>query len=292
MGDASEQQLDCALDLLRRLPPKSQASNLAAILDLAPHLTEELLSAVDQPLASAMCSRTGRAFLVCDYNRDGDCYRSPWSNEYYPPATSTDDPVLPSPSLRKLEIAANDAFDTYRDLYFEGGLSSVYFWDLDSPNSFAAVVLIKKVNEETQAGWDSIHVFEVSTPPSKSARSAHYKLTSTVMLYMNGNQSGGGLDMNLSGSLTRQSEQDCPLDDHHHHPSSSSAAAHSPAHIANMGRLIEDMESKLRSAIQEIYFGKTKDIVNDLRSVQSLADVKKQGLVQAELAGKLGKRLE
>jgi hypothetical protein len=40
--------------------------------------------------------------------------RSPWSNEY--------DPLLeygttPSPKLRKLEIAANEAFDTYRELY-------------------------------------------------------------------------------------------------------------------------------------------------------------------------------
>lgn len=30
----------------------------------------------------------------------------------------------------------------YCDLYFEGGVSSVYLWDVD--NSFAGVVLIKK----------------------------------------------------------------------------------------------------------------------------------------------------
>jgi capping protein beta len=34
------------------------------------------------------------------------------------------------------------AFDTYRDLYFEGGVSSVYLWDMD--DGFAGVVLIKK----------------------------------------------------------------------------------------------------------------------------------------------------
>ncbi len=49
---------------------------------------------------------------------------------------------MPSESLRSLEIQANGAFDTYRELYFEGGVSSVYLWDLEA--GFAGVVLIKK----------------------------------------------------------------------------------------------------------------------------------------------------
>lgn len=49
---------------------------------------------------------------------------------------------MPSESLRKLEIAMNQAFDVYRGLYFEGGVSSVYLWDLD--DGFAGVVLLKK----------------------------------------------------------------------------------------------------------------------------------------------------
>lgn len=53
------------------------------------------------------------------------------------------DATYPSAKLRKLEIAANDAFDTYRELYFEGGVSSAYFWDLED-GAFAGVVLIKK----------------------------------------------------------------------------------------------------------------------------------------------------
>ena len=40
--------------------------------------------------------------------------RSPWSNEYDPPL---DDGTVPSAKLRKLEIAANEAFDTYREMY-------------------------------------------------------------------------------------------------------------------------------------------------------------------------------
>lgn len=38
---------------------------------------------------------------------------------------------MPSERLRKLELDANHAFDQYREMYFEGGVSSVYFWDLD-----------------------------------------------------------------------------------------------------------------------------------------------------------------
>ncbi len=43
----------------------------------------------------------------------------------------------------------------------------------------------------------------------------------------------------------------------------------------------------MRHALQEIYFGKTKDIVNDLRSVQALSEKAKQSEVQRELAAKL-----
>ena len=66
--------------------------------------------------------------------------RSPWSNDYDPPL---EDGTVPSIKLRKLEIAANEAFDTYREMYYEGGVSSVYLWDLDE-GGFAGVVLLKK----------------------------------------------------------------------------------------------------------------------------------------------------
>jgi capping protein beta len=67
-------------------------------------------------------------------------HRSPWSNEYDPPLP---DGTVPSTKLRKLEATANDAFDTYREMYYDGGLSSVYLWDLDD-GGFAGVVLLKK----------------------------------------------------------------------------------------------------------------------------------------------------
>ena len=100
-------------DLLRRLNPKQTAANLNSLINLVPYLHEELLSSVDQPLQVQRCKQTGKDYLLCDYNRDGDSYRSPWSNEFDPPIP---DGTVPSVKVRKLEVAANDAFDVYRDL--------------------------------------------------------------------------------------------------------------------------------------------------------------------------------
>jgi len=262
---------DCALDLMRRLPPQKVEDNLAGLLDIVPELTEDLLSAVDQPLKVQKCKDTGKSYLLCDYNRDGDSYRSPWSNKYSP---ALSDGAVPSDKLRKLEITANDAFDTYREMYFEGGVSSVYMWDLD--HGFAAVILIKKVGEgskKMKGAWDSIHVVEVL----ENGKTATYKLTSTVMLYMQTNKPGHG-EMNLSGSMTRQVEnKDQVVDD-------------ANPHIANMGRMVEEMEIKMRNSLQEIYFGKTKDIVNDVRSLRPLSEMHKQQALVGELGAALANR--
>ena len=115
------------------------------------------------------------------------------------------------------------------------------------------------------AAWDSIHVFEATD----RARTSHYKLTSTVILHLaSGNESLG--EMNLSGNMTRQVEADMPVDT-------------DATHVSNVGRLVEDMELKMRNllrknnslspikitlteGVEEVYFGKAKDVVGDLRS--------------------------
>jgi capping protein (actin filament) muscle Z-line, beta len=107
--------LDASLDLLRRLPPSKTAHNLQLLQSLLPEdITVELLQSIDQPLSTRICSKTGREYLLCDYNRDGDSYRSPWSGEWEP---KIDDPVVLDEGIRELEVKANDAFDSYRDLY-------------------------------------------------------------------------------------------------------------------------------------------------------------------------------
>lgn len=68
-------KLDCALDLMRRLPPREIEDNLAGLIDLCPDLMEDLLGAVDQPLKIAFDPVSKRDYLLCDYNRDADSYR-------------------------------------------------------------------------------------------------------------------------------------------------------------------------------------------------------------------------
>jgi len=264
-------QLDCALDLMRRLPPAQIEDNLAGLIDLVPNLTEQLLSAVDQPLKIAHDPVSKRDYLLCDYNRDGDSYRSPWSNKYDPPLA---DGAIPSSDLRKLEQNANDVFDIYRDLYFEGGVSSVYCWDLD--DGFAACILIKKTQDQSKKGqpmkgtWDSIHVVEVKD----NRKNAHYKLTSTVMLSIE-TETGATGHVSLAGSLTRQDEKDFPVSD-------------ASPHDTNIGRMVEDMEIKLRNILEQIYFGKTKDIVNELRSILSTNITKQRADLQKQIGSTIG----
>ncbi|KAL9113345.1 MAG: hypothetical protein Q9227_002386 [Pyrenula ochraceoflavens] len=224
-------QFDSALDLLRRLPPNQTTLTLSHLTTLSPHLSEDLLSSVDQPLLTRRCPSSGKDYLLCDYNRDGDSYRSPWSNEFDP---ALEDGTVPSERVRKLEVAANEAFEVYRELYYEGGVGSTYFWDLDE--GFAGVVLLKKAvnpGSKSSANWDSIHVFEVL----EKARTAHYKLTSTVILHLGaGGESLG--EMNLSGNMTRQVEADLQVES-------------DASHVVNVGRLVEDMELKMRNLLRE-----------------------------------------
>jgi capping protein beta len=271
--DTNAQKLDFALDLMRRLPPQQIEKNLTNLIDLVPNLCEDLLSAIDQPLKVARDKTVGKDYLLCDYNRDGDSYRSPWSNTYDPPF---DEGIQPSDRLRKLEVEANAAFEQYREMYFEGGVSSVYFWDNDV--GFAGVILIKKAgdggnNKKIKGCWDSIHVIEVQERPNSTK--VHYKLTSTVMLWLQTNKAGSGM-MNLGGSLMRQKEQDASLTD--------------STHIANIGRMVEEMENQIRHALNTIYFDKTKSILNSLRSPVDGDEKAKREALKGEIMSKVPSR--
>jgi capping protein beta len=56
-------------------------------------------------------------------------------------------------------------------------------------------------------------------------------------------------------------------------------------HVPNVGRMVEDMETKIRNLLQEVYFGKTRDIVFDLRSREDLERARRQRELQKELVG-------
>ena len=69
MSQDNEQRLENALDLMRRMPTHNLSKHLGDLVDLCPKLTEELLSAVDQPLSVRRDDMKQKDFIVCDYNR-------------------------------------------------------------------------------------------------------------------------------------------------------------------------------------------------------------------------------
>jgi len=255
----SDDQLTSALNLMRRMPPSSVENSLAGLIELVPDLTDELLNHVDQPLKLQKDTKTGKMFILCDYNRDGDSYRSPWSNEYFP---KMDDGILPSKRLRGMEVDANKLFDIYRKLYFEGGYSSVYFFDTNEDKEtegFGACFLIHKDVESADKSktldkgwWDSIHVFEVNADDSKKGWFT-YKLTTTVIVSMALKDGKLGF-VDLSGSMTQQETKKLPLDKDH-------------THLSNLGKMLEDMELKIRNAIEGIYIQKTREVINGMRTL-------------------------
>ncbi|KAF9647130.1 subunits of heterodimeric actin filament capping protein Capz [Thelephora ganbajun] len=197
--------LDSMLDLMRRLPPTQIEESTA----------DDLLGNVDQLLEVKTDAATEKETFM----RAGVAPRLPWFNEYDPPL---DDGTAPPVKLRKLETPANEANRskhvditpvTFR--YYEGGISSVYLWDLNDGGS-AGTVLFRK------------------------------------------------------GRLVP--EHDFSVQD-------------STSYITNTGRVIEDTEVKMRGLSQEAYFGKTEDIVCDLRSVEDPEQTRRQRDLQNELVG-------
>jgi len=273
---ADVKKINSALNIMRRMPPSKIRFNLAGLLNLMPETTDELLQRVDQPLETAK-DKSGKLYLKCDYNRDGDSYRSPWNNEYEP---ALPDGFMPSDRLRKIEEKMNIVFDAYRALYYEGGISSVYLWDLDNgDNSFAACFLVKKEILEPQrrvsaGNWDSIHVVEISAPAGGKAT---YTVTSTVMLTMTTEKGNAGSVL-LSGSLTRKGKP------------KQLNFTNEDDHIVNMGSIIEDVEISIRGEIEGLYIQKTREVVNNIRrppSAMALAGPRSQGGLMGELGSRL-----
>lgn len=277
-----DEKFDSSLDLLRRLDPKQINENLNKVCTLiqnddneeSAELAQDLLSTVDVPLKIQKCSESGKNYLCCDYNRDGDSYRSPWSNKYYPEVSEqeSEDTPYPSRTLRQLEIKANESFEIYCEMYYEGdGISSIYFWDTAEieglEEGFAGVALFKKETDNGAGKWNSIHVFEVIPEDSGSSL---YKLTSSVILDL---QKKTESPLSLSGNITRQVEtsQSLRIDN---------AVNLETAHLINIGTLVENSENNLRNLLQAVYFDKLKDIITkDLRSLGKSRDDSKQAEV-------------
>lgn len=261
MGRTEEHQKQAALTLTRRLPPQDLGKSLAGFLKLAPHLEEELLQRVDRPLEVSIDTSCNRPFIISDFNADGDSHRSPWSNKYLPERTE-DDAFFPSARLRKLEVQFNEVFDSYKTCYYDGGVSSVYLWDLEE--GFAGAFLIHKEAEGDRGvntgGWDSIHVVEVMD--TANGPNVTYILTTTVMLHL---QTGevkkdfGRTD--IGGYIQKQAKEE-----------KKKKQVADDTHLLHIGKMIEEMESSIRKSMDAVYVQKHREVMDGMRSIDPLEE--------------------
>ena len=94
-----ETKTSAVFNLMRRLPPNQVTKSLAGVGALIDdeEFMQKITDSVDQPLEVAQDEVSGREYLKHEYNRDGDSYRSPWSNKFYP--ESPDCSFFPSAPL-------------------------------------------------------------------------------------------------------------------------------------------------------------------------------------------------
>ncbi|GKB00441.1 probable F-actin-capping protein subunit beta [Tanacetum coccineum] len=100
-----------------------------------------------------------------------------------------------------------------------------------------------------EGGWEAIHVIQVG--PDEEGM-AHYCLTSTIMLSI--------VSIVFDLHLQRLSE----------HPQMKADLSVEDGHLCNMGKMIEELEGKLRNQLDQVYFGKTKEMVCTLRPPSEL----------------------
>lgn len=289
MAAAEANQIKTGINVLRRMPPKDAEKDLVRLSCLInPDLEDELWQRVDLPLKIQTDESTGKDFIVCDYNRDGDSYRSPWSNQYFP---ALDEGLQPTGALRELEQKANGIFDVYRRQYYESGgddnsgsVSSVYLWDLGASNFAGAFLINKKVTTDGVAGaWNSINVVEASRVGGSGQTVQYsYKLTSTVLITLDTEKEMMG-KVNLSGSSSEVSEKnncDINLDDS------------IQGHIGHIGPMIEQTELTMRNKVQGVYFGKTNSVMCGMRVVDAQLQKTRVNLAAAAMAVAKSKKAE
>lgn len=258
-GKIEEAQVAGALALLKKLPPQDLEKNLASFSKVAPHLSTSLQPYITKPSSLVLDTATNKFFLACEYNNDGNAYRSPWTNVYHtvPAGGKVEEDKLfhPPADLRRLEEMFNEVFDAYKTSYYEGGVSSVYLWDLE--DGFAAAFLIRKEVYQSRGVengiWDIVHLAEVRESPNTNF--AEYRVYSNLLLSLElaGGKAAGTTE--LGAYFTRQAED-------------KRKKTNEDAHLPVIGRMIEEMEISLRQSLDSFYMAKHREVLSNVRSLR------------------------
>jgi capping protein beta len=236
-----------AHDLLRHVPPRDVEPRMYDLISLNNDLLDDLLSTVDIPFKVAVDLSNSRKYVICDYNRDGDSWRSPFSNQYDPPV---EDGVYPPPNLRRLEEVGNKLFDVYLNQYFGEGVLSCYCWELDDSIFGIGVFIQRDVHDQMRDGSaiegsvSCSHVVEVTKNDDKF----DYSMISSILLDFQV-QTGLHEPLRLSGSVAQKREATLP-------------AENELTHLRNVGVIIEESSAGFMDKVRSIYVEKMKEILS------------------------------
>ena len=205
-------------------------------------------------------------FIECDINKDGDSYRSPWSNKYFPDIESSK--YLPN-ELRQLEEKLNTFIKLYTKFYYgESAISSVYFklQDNSIPNGFFCYTLIKnnisksdKLKENSFL--DSIHVTTIKFMRENNAGKEQIKViykTKSNFIYDIKLKDFDGACYN--GNNKTENTKTAYVDNYFDNDT----------HITLIGSSIEENEEILRNQIDGYTLEKNISICNEIRNLNGL----------------------
>lgn len=204
---SQEEKLKACLLILRKLPVfkyKKCVDALSSLIYEDDDLLNEFLQKIDQP--SEMVKSKNGEYLSCEFNRDGDSYRSNIDNIYYPPSSET--LRYPSKALRDFELDLNKLFREYTKLYYGGfAVPSAFAWEIKDKleDGFCVAVVIKNqvdASKGVKGGcWDSSHLIVIDFDKTSGGLIAKYKLTSTVFFSASLNHKMGDID--FSGYISK-----------------------------------------------------------------------------------------
>ncbi|KAL0239030.1 hypothetical protein PCE1_004721 [Barthelona sp. PCE] len=252
----SEKRLQKALHLVNTMPPVDIVSNLTNISQLAPDLAVQLSEQVQTPHQIDVDPTCGQSYIKTQYNRDGQSYRSPHSNQYYPAVD--EGAYRPSGDLLELENKLNAAFKFYTRVYFGTGksnpaISSCYVWK-QGQTIFCAIAIHNEIvgaGENVGGFWDSFHLVNIE-PQGSNLYTYEVESSVTVHIFAETNQIGKA---DICGSLSKSNR-------------TRKQSTDILSHVENIGPLIESNETQLRDYIESIYFGKTRDVIEKIHLSQ------------------------
>lgn len=254
---------EAAHDLLRHVEPNRTEERLHQIYHINNSLIEDLCSTVDVPLQVAVDPETQQSYIKCDFNRDCDSYRSPYTNKYYP---DLEDGIMPPESLRKIEIISQKGFETYKKLYFgDSAVLSVYAWEIDEKKFGIGVFVKKDVDSLLRDGskiGGSISCSDVIEVGSEDDGLFLYDMVSTILL-----------DCKLGTALNNPIELSGGIADH---KSYYGKAVNELQHLINIGQIIEENASTFMEKVKKIYVGKMEEIFSYTKSSTEKAELERR----------------